>query len=318
MAKVSNFFTVAFLSLIVNCAVAASGGHEGSGGGDTQRSSSEQVIKALHDTPRIAGNLIQSIYRFGILNPENIHDQELQGTVEEMFGLPSWRIQDDIKSDDIAKLKNKMILFNNNVESILRTATISGTSLKISMTDPCFSNDKAKEASTEYYKGAPICFSAAYLERLTPDALKSQLLGLFFHELAHQYGYNEKTAQGLQLKILKAYSVEDLASSVYYLLGFQNFYTDGYICSKLGKITVLAQQAQLGASIRSDLLIQIDKKIRQENDSTLLSLLADANSNLMVGDIAAKIMENNCEKNSLDRRKLNLSLTVLDYVLKSL
>ena len=78
------------------------------------------------------------------------------------------------------------------------------------------------------------------------------------------------------------------------------------------------QQAQLGATIRSDLLAQIDNKIKQENDGALLSLLPAANSKLTIGDVAAQIMQNNCENNSLNRRKLKLSLTLLDYMLKSL
>lgn len=82
---------------------------------------------------------------------------------------------------------------------LLSVAELAKTvELNIKEAEPCFYNGIAVPASTSGEKGSPVCFSVPELQKISPTSLKTQLVALFLHELSHQYGADELTAQKIQ------------------------------------------------------------------------------------------------------------------------
>ncbi len=65
---------------------------------------------------------------------------------------------------------------------------------------PCKDIDgkSAPSAVTKFERFTPICFSASMLAQIPQRLLESELMGLYFHELAHQHEIGEKGAEILQ------------------------------------------------------------------------------------------------------------------------
>jgi hypothetical protein len=69
---------------------------------------------------------------------------------------------------------------------------------------PC---EERNDASTQHYKGAPICISTRQIEKYSRRSLERELNGLLLHELAHQYGFNEGVAKKVQFYVVNQFDM---------------------------------------------------------------------------------------------------------------
>ncbi len=133
---------------------------------------------------------------------------DLQEVIDHMYET-TWEISDSylmggdfkitthVENSDLKSVTSKVL---NSDHFSVNTATREYfRNLKFEIVDaPCFEDDEEKDASTPYKKNAPICLSATRLSRYPKSVLKTVLLPIIFHEIAHQFNLGEPEARALQ------------------------------------------------------------------------------------------------------------------------
>lgn len=232
------------------------GGGEGetggidSSGGDTLKSTKEQVSEALKD---ITSKLIIAKKRLSLsLSQYDVKDK----SDNELF-------KKEYNSDDLALmtrfiLKNKIDLTKVTADSKERRIDIRDIDFKnviinIKEDDYCIGDKQHKAASaTGTIDGGEICLSAKAFMTVAPEALQSQVITLALHEVAHLYGFNEDEASRIQKFLLENMfthtptdasikRLETNLETLYYattalLSSVARFDSDVEVCNNLGNI----------------------------------------------------------------------------------
>lgn len=120
---------------------------------------------------------------------DDISDRKLVGREIRVTNQPLKRELEDIT---ISILGIPYFTVNEKIVDHLK-------GLKFEIIDgPCFHGSEEKDASILSQKSSTICLSASRLSRFPKAALKQTLLPLLFHEVAHQFGFDEPEANAFQ------------------------------------------------------------------------------------------------------------------------
>jgi len=166
-------------------------GNEGSGGGNAMRSSPERVRVELSQLKEQTQKALTSA---SDLWTAPVQVQSLIPLLLRMHGSSSSGTYLPNSYED--EHGHDLLFINLPMREV-----IPGARFEV-QEDPCMDSGKPSDASTLKAVGSPICFSVSRLTRISPSALKTQLIALFMHELAHQFGADEPTAQAFQKIIL--------------------------------------------------------------------------------------------------------------------
>jgi len=159
-------------------------GGAGSHGGNTSRSTPEQVKLAVtRDAQMLLPGVFAHIRQEMNQRGEALHisDPALREVFSAMLG-----------SDNSLDIKRIPALID-----------LSATPFKIKDTGVCFDGSKPRDASVlEYKLKSEMCISVTRLTRIPTKALAVQISALLIHELAHHFGFNEDKAQKVQKFVL--------------------------------------------------------------------------------------------------------------------
>lgn len=270
-------------------------GHEGSGGGDAEVSTPAQVGQAIDDLLPYAFNFWGDEYRLDLITPENISDPELKLAAARIFGEPH-RIS-----------QAKTTAAHQELGIRIKEVLMDGPNPNVSGPQPTIhpiasgvcTGDESEgdvDASTLHERAAPICISVERLTRVPPTALNSELLGLFFHELAHQYGYGESTARKIQFLVLRtlplveiAQEVSDLSRS---LANAQSSHSPAYLCSQIGYISGLISTRMNTANLDPQDLTPQDLLVLRHSGGVLATL--DKRSIIPAVVLAKEVASRSC------------------------
>ena len=319
MVKVLFFLTISIGCSLITPAWAGKGGQEGSGGGSAQYSTADEVREAISKTPELAVSLVFNIYNYGLLNSENIRDEPLKNAVQTIFGVPKWRSGLAATEEMIILLQTvgnftatyeRMGLLQSDVTPRFRSL------MQPTVNDSCSSQGHA-EAYTKFRKNASICFSIASLQRLGKEDLPKQLIGLFFHEISHQYGYNEEIAQKIQLEIVRVYSASFFAKSLYVLNKKLGSLNPMQFCARLGAMTELANDVQVKNGIRAELLSQLETYAGSQINAELLNYYKGMSNLGNLRNLTEKIVNMRCMQDIPNNSNLSFDLLLIDSIIKS-
>ncbi|MBL7542613.1 MAG: hypothetical protein JNL11_02300 [Bdellovibrionaceae bacterium] len=174
MSWIQKLLVIILVASFVAAPVMAQKGTAGGGGGNVNKSTRADL-----------NEIISTMYR----HLDQVSDRYLVGREMKITSQPL--------SNDLSRITKRIL----GTEHYTLTPSFIGyvKSLKYEIVDgPCIHEDEERDASTEYKKDAPICLSASRLARFPKSALKQTLIPLIFHEVAHQYGFNEGEANAFQ------------------------------------------------------------------------------------------------------------------------
>ncbi len=170
-----------------------------SSGGDTLKSTKEDVNKALKD---IKTKLIFAKKRLSLSLSEYDYNNEKDRNFFEK----------EFKSDDmllmIRFISQNKVDFNTEVSKEMRSIDIRAINFEnvkfiIKENDYCVGDNQHKAASAKgNIKDGEICLSVPAFMKVAPEALTSQVITLALHEVAHLYGFNEEEAVRIQKFLL--------------------------------------------------------------------------------------------------------------------
>ena len=320
MVKVLILLTISIGCSFATPAWASKGGHEGSGGGSAHYSTAAEVREAISKTPELAVSLVFNIYNYGLINSENIRDESLKNAVQSIFGAPKWRSGSAV-TEEMSLLLQTIGKFTTAHERFIQLefdARHPRSLLQLTENNSCSPKAHA-EAFTKFRKNAPICFSVASLQRFGTKDLNAQLIGLFFHEISHQYEYSEEIAQKVQVEVLRAYAASAFANSLHELaLNMrQGQLRPMQICAKLGAMTELASDVQFNNEMRSELLSQLESSANNQFKSDLLNYYKGMSKTGNLRNLTEKIVNMRCMQDTPDSSNLSFELTLIDSIIKS-
>ena len=103
------------------------------------------------------------------------------------------------------ELRNAFSLFlgpedkNNPDKKTPITRAIDATwPFSVKLKEKCHGPEGDVDASTPYKKGSVVCLSKSRLLQLPVETLEEELVALYLHEMAHQFGLNERVAVKVQ------------------------------------------------------------------------------------------------------------------------
>ena len=161
------------LSLLLLAGPLALAGPRTDGGGNSLGSTPEQVREAIKTAPdRLYYFLVNSMQ----FNTSKISDPQLKAAWQNLF--------------EQKKTENR-----SNIVQLLEDKLVK---IEIKENGSCQGEEGHVDASTEYKIGAKICMSVPRLMRMSYISLHEELMSLLVHELTHQFGYDEATAQKTQ------------------------------------------------------------------------------------------------------------------------
>jgi hypothetical protein len=156
-------------------------GNEGSGGGDSERSS---AVEVEFQTSGAAGNVVTAL-----TDSKGLGDAKANAMAKQIR-----------ESVDLSHVRNGTGYFLSN--------------------EPCFDKDSATHMGGAVIgdTGRPFCLSVPLLQKLPPRVLFEQIMALMAHELAHQAGYEEADALHLQNWALQRARNASAAYTVVYII----------------------------------------------------------------------------------------------------
>lgn len=208
--RMKTQITSLILALVLTGASRPAAADRASGGGNGDTSNVAEVKVLLQDGLELGSRMFLAQTR---LNLKDVRDRIPSRIVREAFEKivtePAWSLQTAMIVGADGRSSNRI-------------------KLDIKEKGGCFRRGSAEEtdASTEYRVGAPVCVSAARLARYPKTILSEEMVGLFFHELAHQVGYGEDVADLVQAFIRTKYRSVELTRKIKDLHGMLRLMAD--------------------------------------------------------------------------------------------
>ncbi len=283
-------FLVLSLGFTLN---AWAGGYDGVGNGNGIGSSPALVRGELAILQQSTLDFFAKTPRVPLLPPLATKNGTIKNLVRKMEGVPELSASDPLAHQPQFLLLDK----SNPVGNVIRH-------VQFHVQDkPCLEAGEPAQASTHFVLGSPICFSVELLSKISPTALRSELIAILMHEMAHQFGLRDEVlAKKFQQTILNRlklielfYAAMDLKMSVETVE--ENFSSYSELSGYAGLVAGRSDNDLiLGQRFSPDLLVWTIKKFPDAE-----KILLEIHKKKRIGDISVQDMQDNIRNLFMDR-----------------
>ncbi len=189
-----------FLLGLLTSVTAFAGGNSGGGGNGTESEVQhvEEIIKGqLSGLAMTLAETSWDEYHSDFLNPCFVSDASLRAVLSKMLDRPVRMVNGKCE----APLSTAQRAHESELAKALHSPMVTPN------TKACTSVVGHQDGYTKNRVGEQICLSAFTMKRYPRHAVERELTALLFHEVAHQFGFDESTADALQTYIVRKYEL---------------------------------------------------------------------------------------------------------------
>ncbi len=177
---------------------AQAGGNIGTGGNGT-KSTIEDVKTAMDSYKGMRSTAIELVETIwnpdhrDFFNPCHTSDPGLRGALQVFLNRQVFMYNGQC----VANLPTIGQYSSQLYEAVTRSKIIPNS------TSACSKDPDHQDGSTQNKIGSDICISSFTMQRYPKHALVKELVGLFFHEVTHQFGFDEDVAKKMQTYVIQ-------------------------------------------------------------------------------------------------------------------